>query len=72
MFCGHLEAVVQLLNSGGRKERKNGGKIGRMDLTGQKKVLVKVRGPAGSQKLCFYFLEELLGIIDQVGTKPSG
>ena len=29
-------------------------------------VTVKVRGPEGSQRNCFYFLEEILGIIDQV------
>ena len=29
-------------------------------------IQVKVRGPSGSQRSCFYFLEEILGIIDQV------
>lgn len=29
-------------------------------------VEMKVRGPAGSELACFYFMEELLGIVDQV------
>ena len=30
------------------------------------KISVKVRGPSGSKRACFYFLEEILGIVDQV------
>ena len=29
---------------------------------------VRVRGPAKHEKECFFFLEEILGVIDQVGT----
>ena len=29
-------------------------------------IQVRVRGPQGSNRACFYFLEEILGIIDQV------
>ena len=29
-------------------------------------IQVRVRGPEGSKRACFYFLEEILGIIDQV------
>ena len=29
-------------------------------------IQVRVRGPTGSKRACFYFLEEILGIIDQV------
>lgn len=34
--------------------------------TGDESFEVKVRGPPGSGKNCFYFMEELLGIIDMV------
>ena len=30
-------------------------------------IAVKVRGPKNFEKECFFFLEEILGIIDQVG-----
>ena len=54
MFCGSLEGVVELLTPTSAP-----GRIG-----------VKVRGPPGTSKLCFYFLEELLGVIDQVQVDP--
>ena len=50
MFCGSLEGVVEHLTPP----------------TATGRIGVKVRGPPGTSKLCFYFLEELLGVIDQV------
>jgi hypothetical protein len=32
----------------------------------QTSIEVKVRGPRDTNKTCFFFLEEILGIIDQV------
>ena len=29
-------------------------------------IAVKVRGPANNEKECFFFLEEILGCVDQV------
>ena len=31
-------------------------------------ITVKVRGPRNFEKECFFFLEEILGIIDQVSS----
>ena len=32
-------------------------------------IAVKVRGPANNEKECFFFLEEILGCVDQVSGK---
>ena len=37
-----------------------------MDSTEDDAISVKVRGPQNFEKECFFFLEEILGIIDQV------
>ena len=34
-------------------------------------IAVKVRGPANNEKECFFFLEEILGCVDQVSGKIS-
>ena len=52
MVCGPLEGVMQLLTD---------------PLTRGSSIEVKVRGPRDTNRACFFFLEELLGIVDQVG-----
>ena len=37
-----------------------------MDSSEEDAISVKVRGPRNFEKECFFFLEEILGIIDQV------
>ena len=37
-----------------------------MDSAEDDAITVKVRGPRNFEKECFFFLEEILGIIDQV------
>ena len=69
MFCGPLEGVVELLTNPYISAvttplAEDNGEEG--EGSGAVRIGVKVRGPPGTRKLCFYFLEELLGIIDQV------
>ena len=40
-------------------------------LHGREEVEVKVRGPGEAGRACFFFLEEILGIIDQVECSAS-
>jgi hypothetical protein len=51
MLCGSLEGVMELISD---------------TLTGSTSIEVRVRGPRGTNKACFFFMEELLGIVDQV------
>jgi hypothetical protein len=51
MLCGSLEGVMELISD---------------TLTGTTSIEVRVRGPRGTNKACFFFMEELLGIVDQV------
>ncbi len=51
MLCGPLEGVMELISD---------------TLTGTTSIEVRVRGPRGTNKACFFFMEELLGIVDQV------
>ena len=66
MFCGPLEGVVELLESKAGEVMASKDTLTSEVMTVKTMIGVKVRGPVGSRKLCFYFLEELLGIIDQV------
>ncbi len=51
MLCGPLEGVMELISD---------------TPTGTTSIEVRVRGPRGTNKACFFFMEELLGIVDQV------
>ena len=42
-----------------------------MDSAEDDAITVKVRGPRNFEKECFFFLEEILGIIDQVSVFDS-
>jgi hypothetical protein len=55
MLCGPLEGVMELISD---------------TLTGATSIEVRVRGPRGTNKACFFFMEELLGIVDQVSNCP--
>ena len=66
MFCGPLEGVVELLSSKDCTATPATDSLASEATAAKAMIGVKVRGPVGSRKLCFYFLEELLGIIDQV------
>ena len=59
LFSGSMEGVVEIV-----KEPVS--KVQGLTGAGEAKILVRVRGPLGASKLCFYFLEEILGLIDQV------
>lgn len=59
LFSGSMEGVVEIV-----KEPVS--KVQGLIAAGEAKILVRVRGPLGASKLCFYFLEEILGLIDQV------
>jgi len=51
MLCGSLEGVMELVSD---------------PLTRGTSIEVRVRGPRGTNKACFFFMEELLGVVDQV------
>jgi hypothetical protein len=53
MVCGPLEGVMQLISDPAGAAKTTS-------------IEVKVRGPRDTNRACFFFLEELLGIIDQV------
>ena len=63
LISGSLEGTVSIIKEASTDQLSHGG----VSLLPQEsKIAVKVRGPPGASKLCFYFLEEILGLIDQV------